>query len=264
LVRKRKRYYSAKNIADMKGKLATVGPKADRLMMQFVTFPFTNPRAKEYAAQGFARRIQTLRQCIENVFRLVPPTAHKVPDKWKLRDAGINLQAFIANVYGILDNLAWIWVYERGHAGQIGRKQIGLLRDNKRVRASLPAELRSYLEKMDGKWSDYLTEYRHALAHRIPLYIPPGGVLRSKLDAYNDLTTRMNEAMAKRDFVLSEKISDEQDAMLVFQPLMTHSTSETKGHYPFHVQIIADFLTVEEVGQKVLTALRRSSLEKRV
>jgi hypothetical protein len=223
-------------------------------MMQFVSFPFTDAKAKEYAAQGFARRVQMLRRCIENVFKLIPPTVYKVPDKWTVRDAGINLQAFVANTYGSLDNLAWIWVHERGL--HIPRQKVGLFKHNEKLRASLPAELRAYLEKLDGKWFEYLAEYRHALAHRIPLYVPPGGVLRSRVDAYNELERRMGEATAKLDFRLREKLSAEQDALLVFQPLMTHSTSETKAHYPFHVQIIADFLTVEEVGQKMLGALR--------
>lgn len=36
----------------------------------------------------------------------------------------------------------------------------------------MPAELQAYLAEHDA-WFEYLEDYRHALAHRIPLYIPP-------------------------------------------------------------------------------------------
>src|SRR5258705_3509371 len=38
------------------------------------------------------------------------------------------------------------------------------------------------LSKLDT-WFEYLVEYRDALAHRIPLYIPPGGVRPALVDA---------------------------------------------------------------------------------
>ena len=40
---------------------------------------------------------------------------------------------------------------------------------------------------------------------------------------------------------------------------MTHSINETTAHYAFHVQMIADFMTVEELGQKMLLELGRSA-----
>jgi hypothetical protein len=36
---------------------------------------------------------------------------------------------------------------------------------------------------------------------------------------------------------------------------MTHSVSEATAHVAFHVQMIADFLTVEELGRKMLLEL---------
>ena len=56
---------------------------------------------------------------------------------------------FYANVFGAAGNLAWIWVHERGLAGQIMPLQVGLRKKNTAVRESLPADFRSYLETMD-------------------------------------------------------------------------------------------------------------------
>ncbi len=55
-----------------------------------------------------------------------------------------------------------------------------------------------------------------------------------------------------------ENLAAEQNELLVFQPLITHSVTKTTAHFAFHVQMIADFLTVEEVGEKMLAELARN------
>src|SRR3546814_11603884 len=54
----------------------------------------------------------------------------------------------------------------------LNRNDIGLRPKSKKVRASLPQELQDYLSGHD-EWFRYLENYRDALAHRVPLYIPP-------------------------------------------------------------------------------------------
>jgi hypothetical protein len=103
-----KRYFTQKQVADIRLKRATVENKTNSLVLKFVYFPFENEKAKHYAQQGFARRIQILKRCIDKVFKIIPLGTVKVPSKARLYDAEINIQAFLANVYGIVDNLAWI------------------------------------------------------------------------------------------------------------------------------------------------------------
>jgi hypothetical protein len=43
--------------------------------------------------------------------------------------------------------------------------------------------------------------------------------------------------------------------LLVFRPLICHSFTEMPAPYAFHPQLIADFLTVEELGEKMLAEL---------
>jgi hypothetical protein len=213
---------------------------------------------RHYAQHGFGRRLQTLRRSLGNVFKVVPPGTLKVPVKNRLYDAQINIQAFVANAYGSADNLAWIWIFERGLEKEISRKQVGLRKHHTEVRSRLGPELRQYLEHLDP-WFEYLVEYRDALAHRIPLYIPPGAVLTKNIDAYNALMVGMNAAINRFDSSEYERLSEEQSKLFVFQPLITHSITETTAHYAFHAQLIADFLTIEELGLKMLDELRRGN-----
>lgn len=251
-----KRYFTKKQLADIRLKYAAVEKKTDNLLLKFVYFRFRNEQAKHYAQQGFARRIQVLRRCINNVFKIIPPGTVKVPSKARLYDAQINIQAFLANTYGIVDNLAWIWVYERGLSESIPRQHVGLRKENKSVRNSLSVELQTYLDAME-EWFEYLAEFRHALAHRIPVYIPPGMVPQQNVDTYNAITLQMTDALNQMRPHDYERLLEEQTKLLVFQPLIAHSTVETKAPYVFHAQLIADFLTVEALGEKMLDELQR-------
>lgn len=201
------------------------------------------------------RRLGTLKRCIDNVFYLIPPETEEVPDRNVLHDAQINIQAFFANVYGCIDNLAWVWVHERGLEKKIGRMRVGLRAKHTELRATLSNEFQAYLRSLD-RWLEYVIEYRDALAHRIPLYIPPGGVQSKNVDAYNDLSRRITEALyLNGDGYEYERLSSEQEKLLIFQPLITHSVTEITADFAFHVQMPTDFFTIEETGYKMLNEL---------
>jgi hypothetical protein len=253
-----KRYFPKKTLAQMREKFDTIGPKSDRLLLRYVAHQFTDPKAKEYAHHGFARRIQTLARCIRNVFKIVPPGAVQLPSRTRLLDAQINIQAALGNIYGCVDNLAWVCVHERGLAHSIDRQQVGLRKHNKKVRETLSAEFCDYLDSLEG-WFGYLVDYRDALAHRIPIYIPPGGVRPKDHDRAIELEARKTAALNARNSNEYERLDAEQTTLLVFQPLMCHSFTEMPAPYAFHPQLIADFLTVEALGEKMLVELGRSA-----
>ena len=247
-------YYTKQQIAELNDKLATVDRRAANLLLSFTYAPFKSEKAREYAIQGFSRRVSTVTKAIKNTFRIVPPTRAKIPSREKLYDAQINIQACVANLYGCVDNLAWIWVYEKGLDKNIARNRVGFRKGNKEVGSSLSPELQKYLDGIEV-WMDYLTDFRDALGHRIPPYIPPGGVPRRRAETYNELMRGMNAALNRRDTAEYDRLSEEQGKLLVFQPMMTHSITEARGAVRFHVQMLADFATIEELGQKLLTDL---------
>ncbi|AWM03200.1 hypothetical protein [Bradyrhizobium amphicarpaeae] len=248
-------YLKPDQIEKIKETLSEIEPKYNRLMFAVTHRRYGTERSWEYAQHGYGRRLGTIKRCIENVFTLIAPDESAVPDRNVLHDAQINIQAFYANVYGCIDNLAWVWVYERGLESSIPRARVGFRSNNKELRAALSHEFRLYLESIDP-WLEYLIEYRDALAHRIPLYIPPGNVRLKDTDEYNALSRRMTEALYSREDVSEyEMLSFEVEKLLVFQPLIAHSVKETTGRPVFHVQMLTDFVTVEEIGYKVLDEL---------
>jgi hypothetical protein len=247
------KFYSDKQLEKLQANLQSIDGRTNNLLLKYAAHSFACQKAQEFARQGFGRRVQTLRRCVQRVFEVVPPASVAVPDRDRLYDAQINLQAFLANAFGATDNLAWIWVHERGLAEQIKPLQVGLRKKNTSVRDSLPADFRSYLESID-EWFEYVTEYRDALAHRIPLYIPPGAVRQSEAAAANELQERMTSALNALNPFEYERLAAEQAKLFFFYPMMTHSLQETAGVVHFHPQVIADFGVVEEIALRMLGA----------
>lgn len=251
------RYYGKKHLQKIREQRQQIQRKTGDLLMRFVGFRFTNVKATEYARHGFARRIQTLNRCTQNLFKVVPAGTVKLPEKHRLHDATINMQAFFANAYGCVDNLAWIWVHERGLRRKVKRSEVGLWKHNTKVRRSFSPEFQSFLRTRDD-WFAYLAEFRHALGHRVPPYIPPGCVRRKDVEAYKELERKMNDAIVAINPAEYDRLLEEQMRLCIFQPLMTHSFDEATGTIRFHQQILIDFLTVEELALKMLEELSKS------
>jgi len=131
---------------------------------------------------------------------------------------------------------------------------VGLGKKNKAVRRSFSDGFQAYLSDLDN-WFDNLENFRHALAHRIPLYVAPFVILQANEATYRDLEDRKSEAIARRDFADHDRLSAEQAALGVFWPSMTHSFEEKAHHVAFHAQMLADFNTIEEIGLKILEEL---------
>ena len=252
--------FSKEDLEKLQKQYLAVSGKCQRLMESYVARNYKNSRAEEYARQGFSRRLESLVRCIDKIFEILPPDRIELPTSEELSDAAINIQAFVINVFGSIDNLAWIWVLEksikRNDGSPIRKSCVGLREKNELVLGSFSPEFQEYLKGLNG-WFDHLENFRHALAHRIPLYIPPYVVPKDKIPAYQELEDRMTEASNRRDFAEHERLSAEQKALVAFKPYMTHSFEEEAKYVAFHAQLLADFNIIEGLGQKMLEALDR-------
>ncbi len=253
-------YFSAEAVKQLQEGYRALPDKRARLLSGFWAREYNNARAQEYVMNGFLRRVNTLARCISNVFETLPPTQVEPPPTELLSDVIINIQAFVFNVFGAVDNLAWIWVLEKSltqdNGSPIPALKVGLGKKNTIVRRSFSNGFAEYLNRIDD-WFDYLENFRHALAHRIPLYVPPFIVDPTREAAYRDLEGRKNQAIARRDFIRYGRLSTEQTALGVFRPWIMHSFGEKARPVVFHSQMLADFNTIEELGLKLLEELER-------
>jgi hypothetical protein len=100
-----------------------------------------------------------------------------------------------------------------------------------------------------------MEDFCHALAHRIPLYVPPYTVAPANIERHDGLEREKTSAMSRGDFSGYERLDAEQVSLGKFTPAMTHSHSEACGTVAFHAQVLADWNTVAEIADKLLAQL---------
>ena len=134
-------------------------------------------RAKEYLQHGFCRRLHVMSRCVDNIFALYPPDRVELLERDARYDLEISLHAFVSHLVGALDNLAWVFVFERSRHKEIRRSDVGIF--NKKTQAHMTTALREYITspELAAWWNNYAKKYRDALAHRIPLYVAPSVLL---------------------------------------------------------------------------------------
>lgn len=252
-------YFSEDVIADLhRGRERSHQQYAD-LMQRYIQRDYRADLAREYAQHGFARRLGNLIHAIDMVYAALPPEQEDIPERDKTLDATIAIQSFVSNVFGCLDNLAWVYVFEKNIRNRDGTSlaPIQITLGSEPVRVSFSDTFRTHLDQRKT-WFAAMKKFRDSLAHRIPLYIPPFTIPSENRDRYNVLEQESNEARKRYDFDGYDRIQAEQRRMGKFRPWIAHSLYEKEAKpIVFHPQLIADYNTVDEFGRKMLDELER-------
>jgi len=249
-------YFSDDALETLKRGHSEVAGKCQQLVQSYLMRDYRNAQAREFAIHGFSRRLKILVRAIDNVFEILPPELVEPPPDDKIFDAMINIQAFVFNAFGCIDNLAWIWMKET-ELPITDNWSVGLFGEKtKKVREHLSNEFKDYLTGLD-KWFDNLKNFRDALAHRIPLYIPPYTIPKDKEAVHNQLVVSKRDALKRRDREEYQRLETEGTALAVFVPQMTHSIDENVNFIEFHPQLLTDFKTIEVLAQQMFQELDR-------
>jgi hypothetical protein len=255
------RYFDDKARHDLKNSVNDVHGRFDELREKFFTRPYKSARALEFSCHGFCRRLETMLYCIDKVFAELPPELDVIPSRNALMDATTAIQAFVFNAFGCLDNLAWIWVEEKPVTDKNGDPlnpiRVGLGKKNTEVRASFSPDFVAYLDRRQSWVDDHLKVFRDALAHRIPLYIPPFIVDPKNIEEYNRLEAESGAALSSHDFDGYNKRQAQKKSLEIYRPWMTHSFTENAPVSVFHRQMLQDYLTIDEFGREMLTEFER-------
>ena len=251
--------YDERSLQEISEKYAELHEVHDRLMLRLMTLrsKLTNDKAKDYLMQGVGRRLGILTRCIENIFRIFPINQADLLPREDLMDLGINLHAFIINVAGLFDNLGLVFAFEYAllggpKDGRLQLRDIGMFKRNMQKR--LPDQLRTYLQSdhICAWYTEYSKIYRDAVAHRIPLYIPPSIIVGEARKLYLELEARLQDLdLSNRGNLQTYKdILEQQKRLGTASPVFVHSEREEGRPMYLHAQVIADYATVEEVTSK--------------
>lgn len=233
------------------------------LREHFLVRSFASERGREFAYHGFCRRLSYMVRAVDAVYERLPPDIEIIPERQSVVDATIAIHSFVLNAFGCLDNLAWIWVCEKpvldSKGIELSPLRVGLGPKCGDVRASFSAEFIEYLNSRQ-EWVEHLKGFRDSLAHRIPLYIPPFIVTPDAIEQYNKLEADSSEALHDRNFDKYYELQSAQKALAIWRPWMTHSVVEKAPKVVFHVQLIQDYMAIEEFGRQMLRELERHAL----
>lgn len=253
-------YFTPEALADLHQGVEELHDQFADLRERYVLRQFQNAGAREHADHGFSRRLSTLVRCVDRVFEILPPDRADIPTRDETVDATINIQSFVMNAFGCCENLAWIWVLERGvvqpNGAALPAGRVGLGAAYQNVRESFSPVFRGYLDGREP-WFAHLKDFRDALAHRIPLYIPPHTVAPEDGAQYQALGQAAYAALLHGDLDAEVNLKAEQMALARFQPIMTHSLTAAANVVVFHPQLLADFATINELACEFLTELDR-------
>jgi hypothetical protein len=251
--------YSDEDIARMDAHNREWRDRWDDIETQYLTREYRHDQTREFVSHGFSRRMSTLLHCQDRVFELVGPNEPN-PDRDKLMDATALIHAFYINLFGAFDNLAHVWVREArvtlANGQPLPRTFIGFGQKNQAVRASVSPRFAGYLNSArHAAWIDYLEDYRHSLAHRIPLYIPPRRLNDQQAEEFRRLEDEIAQAYRDRRFDDLVFIRGRQASLGVFEPVIMHSYEENARPVRFHGQLGNDFSTIVQFAEHFITEL---------
>jgi hypothetical protein len=174
-------------------------------------------KAQEHCQHGICRRLYVIDECLEHFFSKIPPDSKEEPSRQEKSRANIHLHAFLININGIIDNMAWLWAYNINLQDKIDLEKkkmtVGLF--NKDFSKHLPESLTKLVSEYFD-WQQFMVGHRHPTAHRIPPYIIP----------YTN--SEEEDLPGTRDYT----------------PRYIHSFSSKYGLIPLHAQSLADTNTI--------------------
>ena len=208
---------------------------------------------REYLQRGVGRRLNVIQYSLARIYDLLPPSQTRPLPKLTLSEVQICLHAFVMNVSGIFDCWAWAFVLRHGLLKQVGgAMKVGMFLA--KTQLFLPPALKTYVTTDPIKsWHiDYLKTYRDALAHRIPLYVPPSEFTDADAQRYRELEDECAQWLLRGNPAEAERVMDEQEqlgraCLFFYQELTSDPTSKPVWIHP---QLNSDAAAVLEFGNK--------------
>jgi hypothetical protein len=254
--------YKKQQVADLRKQAGSVAQDLQSLNFEGLrqSQSIVAKDARNHITHGAGRRLEILKSALETIFRVFPPGRRAPLAREKRLQAQIALHAFAINVLGIFDNWAWAFVLRHRLRVAVGdHRNIGLFKVA--TQKLLPTPLRDYLisEAISNWYGTYAKGYRDALAHRIPLYIPPASWTQDDAKLYTQLESEKVECIRTRQWARLDEVWARQDRIGKACPVFLHAFSDSPNDRPLmlHPQLLCDGATVVEIGRRFYSSWDR-------
>src|SRR5690606_35093853 len=82
-------------------------------------------KAIEYLLHGVLRRLAHIQHCMGKIFSIFPPERTQLLSREERYDLVSYLHTYAINLAGLLDNWAWVYVYEKELYSESDKKKLG-------------------------------------------------------------------------------------------------------------------------------------------
>jgi hypothetical protein len=203
--------------------------------------------AIENLCQGVIRRGFLNAHCLRRIYQISPPTRNNPLTYEEGKDINVFLLAFLFNISAIIDNLSWVWFYEKNvyEKEDPDKYKFNVHLFNKDFKKYLTDNVRKEIRKFD-KWLIHVKTFRDPIAHRIQPYVIPGFLDEEGLKKYNLLVSKFN---IETDIEERDRLLKQMDNCLVYEPAYMHSASEGSPIVAMHAQLLTDTKRIIELTE---------------
>lgn len=231
--------------------------RSDELADTVLSHSFSSPRAEQFSREGFVRRLKNLDHAMNRLADVYPPNTLKAP-RDTIRDAELLLQSFVMNIFGAIDNLAWVWALEceitRPNGKALSRLEVAFYGQQAKTlfKSLTPALVEVINEGND--WFKALRSYRDGVAHQIPIYIPRL-YDNDEAEKAEQINVAINDAIATRNHTLMGELMDQRFHLGDYGAVMALCGKQQT--ILLHPQMICDLATVVNLGEIMFLELQR-------
>jgi len=203
--------------------------------------------SKEFLREGVGRRLFMLKANVDSIVNIYDEHRIEPIDDNEKTVLSLNINFFYANIYAIIDCLAFIFAfespdYEIDRSNKKKLQKVGLFKEDYYTQINGLSEKLSLIKLKH--WYAEITDLRHPIAHRIPLYFPEiykdADSLRiqeADKEYYNNIEAVWNNKTLSPDNrvtelnQLQEKWKETKATIEVFSGCFLHSYEESKKLY---------------------------------
>lgn len=227
-------------------------------------YKFKQQRAYDYYVHGLCRRAMIIRRNLNYFITVIPPTRKNTLNYDDISETTMHINSFYINLYGCLDNIAWMILYELNMFNCQNKEEayfkfkVDLFKNEFLNEIGQIDEIFANFFHTKKSWYINLKTYRHPSAHRFPLYIVPQVFSKPEdVQHFYELREKSLMEACNRNFEESKKLIKKQQSIGVFPHLMAHDLSQQPTVlYP---TIFDDCFTLDEIVGEAFKLLERLS-----
>lgn len=190
------------------------------------SYQLTTENAVTYMRFGAGRRFKMIWHAYRTIIFTAPPDREEpLPDD-DTKDLTRDLNTIYGNLRGVLDNLAWVILYEKEPetAENIHPGDVDLL--SKKMRKVSAFKPIAGVLSDHTPWGKEVKERRDPVAHRIPLTAPPSFLTEEEAKEYNKTYDEFVAAANKSDFKTSDQKFSDLDQLGTYRPVFVHHPND--------------------------------------